>query len=395
MSSRIVFIALGVVALVIALIYGFMPETVVVELAEVERKNLKVVILEEGKTRIKEHYQISAPVAGSLYRMPWKVGDTVTKDQVLLEISARASTLLDSRTKAEAENRVEAAQAALNTAKAKAKAAAASAEFASSEYQRLNKIYQKKLIAYSQLQQAEASQRRAIANQESAEFASKTALYQLNEARNALNHFASGDSIQESIKIVSPINGQILMIQEKSQRSVETGEVLLEIGNTRQLEIVSEVLSSDAVKIKEDMTVELAHWGGSEVLQGYVHRVEPVAKTKISALGVEEQRVNVIVEIVSEHEDWQALGEGYRVDTGFILWQADDVLQIPENSLFKVNDQWAVFKLSEDNRVDQVMVQIGRRNGVYAEVLEGLSLGDQVVLYPGQSLQAGVTVSSF
>lgn len=374
-----------------ALVYGFLPKPVSVETAVVTRGLLQVSIEEEGKTRLKDRFEISAPVTGTLCRIEWKVGDFVTAGQQLCEISPLKSVLLDPRSKAEAEDRVAAAEASLRTARAKAMADAASAEYAKSEYNRIKQIFNKKLISRSELERAETEKRRAMANLQSSRFAVDTAGYTLDEAKNALAHFPTEGNAagSERIAIHAPVDGQVLAVYKESEGTVNAGQVLMEVGNPHALEVVVEALSADAVRIKPDMPVRFDRWGGNQPLEGKVRLVEPTGFTKVSALGVEEQRVRVIIDITSPPDQWAKLGDRYRVDTTFILWQQKDVLQIPENALFRSGDGWAVFVANNNNRAELRTVVPGKRNGLRAQILSGLDEGEKVITHPDEQIENG------
>ncbi|MCP5276293.1 MAG: efflux RND transporter periplasmic adaptor subunit [Burkholderiales bacterium] len=377
-----------------ALIYGFMPKPVLVETAAVKRGLFQVTIEEEGKTRVKDRFKISAPVAGVMHRLHWEVGDSVAAGEMLCEITPLKSVLLDPRSKAEAEDRVAAAEAALRTAQARVTADKASAEFAHAEYLRIRKIYDKKLIALSALERAESEKRRTAANLESAGFAVETARYTLQEARNALSHFASEgrEELGEHVVVHAPVDGQILVIYRESEGTVAAGQVLMEIGDAHALEVVVEVLSSDAVRIKSGLPVEFSRWGGEQPLEGRVQIIEPAGFTKISALGVEEQRVRVIVEFTSPPQHWVRLGDGYRVDTRFILWQGENVLQIPQNALFRHEAGWAVFVAGKSNKAELRTVEPGKRSGLRAQILDGLREGEEIITHPDEQLAHGMRI---
>jgi HlyD family secretion protein len=388
---RKIIIPLLVILIATALIYGFSPKPIAVETVAVSRGLLQVVIEEEGKTRLKDRFEISAPVAGNLCRLDWKVGDPVKAGQQLCEITPLKSVLLDSRSKAKAEDRVAAAKASLRSTKAKVMADVASTEFAQSEYHRIKQIYDKKLISRSALERAESEQRRADATLESSRFAAETARYSLAEARNALSQFDTQGKEMSGDRVVihSPVDGQILAIYKESEGTVSAGQVLMEIGDAGTLEVMAEVLSADAVRIQVGMDVEFERWGGEQPLTGQVRVIEPTGFTKVSALGVEEQRVRVIVDITSPIEQWTRLGDGYHVDTKFILWQKDDVLQIPENALFRYEDGWAVFVAGEDKRAELRIVKPGKRSGLYAQILSGLNAGENVITHPDELIEDG------
>lgn len=393
-SGRAFLIVMLAMLLAGALIYGFLPKPITVDVEVAKRGPFRLILAEEGKTRLKDRFQISAPVAGSLYRPNWEVGDSVTAGQPLLEIAPLKSVLLDPRSQAEATDRVAAAQAALQTAQADAKANAAEAEFAEAEYRRIKEVYDRKLISRSELEKAEAEKRRTHAKWQSSRFAAQSARYALAEAKNALNHFAAkgGEMLGEKVIIHAPIDGQIMAIYQESEAAVTSGQAIMDIGNTSILEVLVEALSSDAVRIRPGMAVELERWGGEKPLAGKVRLIEPAGFTKVSALGVEEQRVNVIVDMTSPREQWRRLGDGYRVDARFVLWQGDDVLQIPESALFRYQDGWAVFVATPANTAELKKVVVGRRSGLRAQITEGLTEGERVVTHPDEKIDAGVAI---
>jgi len=390
-TSRHILISLLLFIIVSALLYGFSPKPVQVEIIEVSQKPLQIVIEEEGKTRLKDRFQVSAPVAGTLCRLNWKVGDQVQAGQKLCEISPLKSVLLDPRSKADAEDRVATAKATLRTAKAKVLADTANADYAQSEYKRIKQVYDKKLVSRSELERVETEKSRAYANLESSHFASESARFSLSEVQNALTHFAAKGGEKEGEKVIlhSPVNGQVLAIHQESEGTVQAGQVLLDIGNAKLLEVEVEVLSADAVKIRPGMLVEFNRWGGDQPLSGQVRLIEPVGFTKVSALGVEEQRVKVIIDITSPIEQWSRLGNGYRVDAQFILWQGKNILQIPENTLFRLGDNWAVFVASKDHYAELRKVKLGKRSGLYAQVISGLNEGEVIILYPDEKIKDG------
>jgi HlyD family secretion protein len=193
------------------------------------------------------------------------------------------------------------------------------------------------------------------------------------------------------VQVLSPVAAQVLNVQQECEGVVSPGRPLLEIGDTRSLEIETDVLSADAVKIKPGMPVLYERWGGEKPLTGHVRRVEPVGFTKISALGVEEQRVLIISDITSDTEQWQTLGDGYRVESRFILWEKQDVLQIPASALFRAEDQWAIFVM-KNNKAKRRIVKIGQRNGLSAQILNGLAEGEAVITHPDNTIDDGVPV---
>lgn len=382
-------IILGLV-IVIALVFGFLPQARWVDVAKVTRGPMQVTVEEEGKTRVIDRYVISAPVAGYALRIELDVGDSIRQGQVLLDLDPLRPHVLDARSRAEANARVAAAQAALQGARQNARAAGADAELAQVEYLRIKDLRKSHQVSEEQEDQAAARARISRATQRSAEFAVEVARYELEAARTALNYSAAKATGEptEHVDIKSPVQGSVLKIYRNSEGVVEAGQPLIEIGNPKALEVVVDVLSADAVRITPGMRVVLERWGGGKPLEGRVRLIEPVGFTKVSALGVEEQRVLVITDIVSGPQDWQRLGDGYRVEARFILWEENDVLQVPASALFPYQDGWAVFVV-EDGRARRHLIEIGQRNGLVAQVHSGLSENDTVIVYPDDTLDDG------
>ena len=383
---------LGVVTLVL-LIYGFWPQPVLVEAVTAVRKPLQVSVLEQGKTRVRERYVLSAPVAGYARRIEMHVGDSVTREQVLLELEPLRSAVLDPRSRAEAQARVGAAQAALAAAQQRTQAAAAEAEYARTEYRRIGELCTANCASKDEQDRAAARARVAEANQRSAQFNVEVARHDVNAAQTALNYSATGDEkhARDLVKIKAPIAGRVLKIQRESEGVIGAGQPLLEIGNPRALEVEIDVLSDDAVRIKPGMRVWFERWGGEPPLEGSVRTVEPTGTTKVSSLGVEEQRVLVIADIATPPEVWERLGDGYRVEARFVLWEGADVLQIQQSALFKHGDGWAVFVM-QDNRAVRRSVAVGQRNGLHAQITSGLQDGEQVITHPDASIDDGSRV---
>jgi len=285
-----------------------------------------------------------------------------------------------------AEAKVAAAEAARRAAEQNVDSARADAELADKELKRLEPLAEQGHISANSLDQAGAQKRSA------AEFAVDVARHELEAARTALRHTGNRSSNPEDrVQVLAPVSGGILKLQHECEGVVTRGQSRLEIGDTRSLEIETDVLSADAVKIKPGMSVLYERWGGEKPLIGQVRRVEPVGFTKISALGVEEQRVLVISEITSDPEQWQTLVDGYRVESRFILREKQDVLQIPASVLFGFGDQWALFVI-QDNKARRRTVKVGQRNGLSARILDGLAEGDPVITHPDDTIEDGVRV---
>lgn len=382
-------IGLGVVS-VIALVFGFLPQARWVDVATVTNGALQVAVEEEGKTRVIDRYVISAPVAGFARRIELEVGDAIKQGQVLLDLDPLRPHVLDARSRAEAKARVAASKAALQAAKQNAHAAKADAELSQIDYLRIKDLRKSFQVSEEQEDQAAAKARASKATQRSAEFAVEVARHELEAAQTALLYSAAkqSDKAAEHVDITAPINGSVLKVYRDSEGVVAAGQPLIEVGNPKALEVEVDVLSADAIKIKPAMRVVFERWGGEQALEGRVRLIEPVGFTKVSALGVEEQRVLVITDITSDPKQWQRLGDGYRVEAKFILWEADNVLRIPVSALFRYRDGWAVF-VRNNGRAQRRLIQVGQRNGLTAQVLDGLAEGETVIIYPDDTIDDG------
>ena len=380
-------------AVIAALVWGFLPKPVLVETQPAVRAPLQVTVEEEGKTRVVDRFVVSAPTAGYSRRVALDVGDVVRRGQVLLTLDPLRSTVLDPRARAEAQARVAAADAALKAAKEKVVAAAADTSYWETQLARSRELHESGTISDEALNQAEADSRRTRANLHSAEFSVDVARHDLEAAQTALRHSAAQQAAKpaETVAVRSPVAGSVLKLLHESEGVINAGEALLEIGNARHLEVVVELLSADAVRTGPGTRVLFERWGGEHPLEGRVRMVEPFGFTKISALGVEEQRVLVIADIVSPPQDWELLGDGYRVEAKFISWEEDNVLQVPSSSLFRRGDEWAVFVVNAEHARLRT-VQLGRRSGLTAQVLSGIEAGDLVITHPDDEIEDGLEV---
>lgn len=386
----VILITAGVIS---AIAYGFLPKPVSVDLMKVSRGPFRVTVEEEGKTSVKDRFVLSAPVAGFKRRIKLDVGDRVQKGQTLVEIEPLKSTLLDPRTRAAAEAAVSSAEASLKVEEERVKAATADTEYTAKNFERIKKLFEGGYVARDALEQAEAGAKRTEANLLSAKAAVKVAKSELDRALTALRHSAAEDTRAQGkiVMIQAPINGSILKIYRESEGVVQSGEPLIDIGDPEKLEVKVEVLSADAVKIRPGTPVLFERWGGPSTLSGKVRVVEPAGFTKISSLGVEEQRVSVIVDILSALKGEQRLGDGYRLEASFIIWEGQDVLQVPASALFRRQDGWAVFVVKK-NEAFKREVRVGQRTGLAAEILSGLSEGEEVISHPDNSIQEGTRI---
>jgi HlyD family secretion protein len=391
---RVFVVAVGVIVLG-AVVYGLLPKPVAVEVAKAARGPLRVTVEEEGRTRVKDRFVLSAPVAGYLRRITLDVGDTVKKGDRVAALEPLGSTVIYPRSRAEAEAAVNAAQATYDAAKERAHAATADAEYARERAGRMIKLAADGYISKDDLDQAEAESKKAEANRLSAEAAVSAAKAELEQAMSVLRYSAAGElgDTVENVIVRAPVSGSVLKLHRQSEGVVNSGEPLLDIGNPGDLEVKIEVLSADAVKLGRGTPVVFERWGDDRPLEGHVRTVEPSGFTKISSLGVEEQRVNVIVDFTSPFEVWRRLGDGYRLDTTFIIWEGKDVLQVPASAVFRRGDNWALFTV-ENRRARLREVEIGRRNGLAAEIVKGVAEGTVVITNPDDNIKDGVKVKA-
>jgi len=388
--SGILLLGLAVAA---GLAYGFLPRPALVDIASAERAPLAVTVEEEGKTRVTERYLVSAPMSGYARRIDLKVGDAVARGQIVAVLEPARSDALDPRSRAQARAQVSAAEAALAAARENARAATASAQLARLELERSEKLVQASFLSQQAVDQARTNMSRTQAAEQAAQHQVGVARFQLDTARAALARSAALQSggPAETLSVRAPVQARVLKLVHESEGTVQAGQPLIEIGNPETLEVEVEVLSTSAVKIAPRSKVILDRWGGAEPLQGTVRVVEPAGYTKISALGVEEQRVRVIVDFTSQREAWQRLGDGYRVEAVFVVWEGADVLQVPTNALFRHNSGWAAFVV-QDGRARLRALQIGQRTGLRAQVLAGIKAGEQVVTHPDDKIKDGARV---
>ena len=375
---------LGALLLLGLIVTGFWPKPVPVETASAAIGTLQSTVNEEGKTRIRQRYVVSAPVAGQLRRIPFKAGAEVTAGQtVLATIEPLSPTLLDVRTRASAEARRDTAAANLEKAKA-------TRAFAANELSRFEKLFSNKTISVQELESAQLRESSAAKEQAASESALRQAEAELLGFSPAQSTSTNG--ICPPTEIKTPASGKILRIFEENARVITAGTPLLEIGDPTDLEVVIEVLSRDGAAIPSEARVEFEQWGGGAPMTGRVRLVEPAAFTKVSALGVEEQRVNVIADLLTPPEQRSNVGDNFRVEARIIVWEAADALKVPVGALFRQEDKWATFVMV-DGRAQLRQVKAGRSSGTETQVLDGLKPGEQVILYPGSRVHPGQRVT--
>ncbi|HUE88820.1 MAG TPA: efflux RND transporter periplasmic adaptor subunit [Vicinamibacterales bacterium] len=384
---RLLIVVLVVAALVAVAMW---PEAVTVDVATATTAPMHVSIDEDGVTRVRHRFVISAPVAGRVERIDLEPGDRVTRQAtVLARLAPLQSSLLDPRTRAELNAAVDAARAAVGQAQAELQRATAALDRARSSEARQRALFEAGAIPRDTLEAAQTGVQTAEEAARAASFAVQGAEYQLQLARARLQ---APQSSGAAIDLRAPIDGTVLRRYRESAAVVAPGEPLLEIGDPTQIEIVADLLSTDAVRVPRGAEVLIEQWGGGHTLRGRVRRVEPAGFMKVSALGVEEQRVNVIIDFEDPTAAGRALGDGYRVEVRIVIWSEANALTVSAGSLFRQDEGWAVFAV-EGGVARLRPVQLGRRNQSVGQILGGLSAGETVVLHPPDTLTDGTRVT--
>jgi len=382
-------------ALAAGIVYSFRPRPVPVDLATVQKALLRVTIDDEGETRVRDVYTLYAPLTGRLLRVTADPGDPVEAGRtVLARIEPAPPAMLDLRTEAERRAAVEAAEAAEALAAADMSRARAGLAFATTERDRAQRLIAHHAISQRDLDDAERAYRTAKAELASAKAALEMRTHELAVARSRLlprTAKSMPDGNPEDVTVTAPVSGAVLRIIRRSAGIVEAGAPLLDIGDPHKLEVVVDPLSEDAVQMHPGQKALITGWGGPD-LDAVVRRVDPVGQTKVSALGIEEQRVNVVLDFADPPAAWRRLGDGYRVDVRVILFQGD-VVQVPVGALFREHDGWAVY-IDDHGKARLRQVEIGERNSFAAEIRSGLTAGQRVVLYPSERITNGVAISA-
>jgi len=373
-------------------VWAFLPRPVEVDLAEVARRPLEVTVEEEGEARIRDVFTVSTSIAGKLQRISLHAGDVVIKGETVVAlIGPTAPVLLDSRSRAVAEATAAAAQAATELARAQLAQAEATRDFAASEANRATALYQKGAVSQRFYDNAIRDQKTAQAAVASALANLSVREKELESALAVLRPDGQGSASRCCVEVLAPVSGRVLRVLTESEQVVLPGAPILEIGDPGNLEIVVDLLSRDAVRVTKGALATVSGWGGA-ALPAVVDRVEPSAVTRVSALGINEQRVTVILRLSGPPEEWRALGHGFRVVARIALWRQDDVLTIPVGALFRNGPDWATY-LVRVGRASLQKIALGERNEDYAQVLDGLQAGDRVVLHPSDQVVAGVSVT--
>ncbi|MGI9391408.1 MAG: efflux RND transporter periplasmic adaptor subunit [Boseongicola sp.] len=373
--------------------WGFRPDPVPVDLAEVTQGELTLTVNADGKTRIRDIYRVAAPIIGRTQRSPVSVGDRVIAGKtVVAMVQPVTPALLDTRSRASAVAAVAEAEAALRVAMSQVKQAQEDLTHATSQYARAAELVARGVATQSRLE--DATQLRAVkeAALEAGLWSQAMAEGTLARARSALIEPDLGNSSNGAccIELHAPIDGVVLSVASISERPVIIGAPLLTVGRPDDLEIVADLLSSDAVRLTPGSHALVERWGGDQPLEAILRKIEPSAGTKISALGIEEQRVDVVFDLLSPPSDRPGLGDGFSVFLRVIEWRGSDVVQVPLSALFRSNGDWFVFKANDDGLAERTEVSVGRRNSRTAQVLSGLDAGDRVITHPSDRVQDGI-----
>ena len=370
----------GLAGVVVLITAGLWPRPVPAEIASVSMGPLRTVVSEEGKTRIRQRYTVSAPVGGQLRRFPFKPGAVVLSNEtVVATIDPVTPPVLDARSRGMAEARRDAASASVGKYRA-------SHDFAARELKRLEGLFQQQTISIQDLERARLAEASAAEELKAGE----GALRQIDAELIEFSRFPA--RVVAPVEVRAPASGRVLRVFEENSRVVSSGTPLLEIGDPTDLEVVVEVLSRDGASILPGTRIEFEQWGGTGPLQGTVRLVEPAAFTKISALGVDEQRVRLVADLTTPPEQRPTLGDNFRVDARVITWETERGMKIPSGALFHIGNSAGVF-LVEGSRARLRQVKVGHSSGAEVQVLEGVKEGDEVIIYPGNRIKEGQRVS--
>lgn len=384
----------GTVAAAALLVWAFRPDPVQVETETITQGPFVRAIEEDGVTRVRDRYQITAPVSGTLLRLAVREGDAVRPEQVVATILPSAPQLLDPRTRSELLARRDAAEARLARARALVRQSDASSKQAELDARRLTELAAEGFVPGTQREQAQLAVDVRRRESEAARFEADAALHDLEQAQAALGRArgADADAAAAAWEVRAPVNGVVLSIAQDSGGPISLGGPILEIGDVGRLEAVIDVLTVDATQIPLQAHVSLSAGEGVR-LAGRVRSIEPAATTKVSALGIEEQRVNVLVELLPNPTHAGVVGHGYRVEAQIEVERNGAALQVPVSALFRSGESWAVF-VAEDREAHVRTIELGQRNASRAVVTRGLARGEAVVVYPSDALTDGSRIVS-
>lgn len=379
--------AIAIAVIAALLVFVLRPARIPVETARAARGLLRVTVDEDGETRAHDRFVVAAPIPGRLLRVELEEGDAVRENNVVAIIDPLP---LNQQQREEVLARIAAAEATQRQADARSAHARADYEQARRDRVRAEQLGREGVISAQALEQARNAEITGAEEARAAKFSALAAASEVKVARSGLVGFDNSGTGQKVISIRSPVAGKVLHVVEKSERVVAAGAPLVVLGDPGKIEIVTDVLTTDAVNIKPGATVFLEGWGGDHPLRAKVRLVEPAGFTKISALGVEEKRVNVIADFVDSPN---GLGDGFRVDARIVTWEGGGVLKIPVSAAFRTGDGWSVF-VTQAGRARQRAVEIGHRNQTEVEVIRGIKEGEEVILHPSNQIREGVRVSA-
>ena len=385
------FLAAIAAAVVAVAVWALLPKPVAIDAARVARGTFEEVVEEDGRTRVRNRYVVSSPLAGRLERITLRAGDRVEEEGVVAVIRPIASPLLDARTTHELTERLGAAEAKLEQARATLERARVAWEQSRVDHERASKLAAEGIVAANELDRARLGLRIAEKDLAAAQHAAHTAEHDVESARAALARVREGGD--EPFAVTSPVAGRVFRVVEESASVVAAGTALLELADPQDLEVVVDVLTPDAVRIPPGAAVRIERWGGDRSLEGRVRLVEPSGYTKLSALGVEEQRTNVVIDLASPAAEWRTLGDGFRVDARIVVSRTEGGLKAPASALFREGEGWAAFVV-EDGRAHKRAVASPRRNAREALIESGIAEGETVILYPTDVIADGVRVSA-
>lgn len=382
-TRRVIVLSTGILLVGATVAYALRPEVIDVDTRAAIRGPLRVTVDEDGKTRVKNRFVLTSPVAGRLERITLKEGSRVSRNEVVAWI---APLPLDSSARRAARARLDGARAGEEEAGARVQQATVALDLARSTETRKRALLTAGAASPEEFERAAAETRARAQELSAARSHLRSARAAVVEAQSSLSPDIGGKA--HRIPLRAPVDGQVLRIPERSERVVTPGTPVIEFGNARSIEVIADVLSSDAVRIEANDPVEIVEWGGDSALHGKVESIEPAAFTRVSALGVEEQRVNIVIEIPNPPA---SLGDGFRVEARVIVWESPSVLTIPSSAVFQRSGNWEVFAV-ENGRVKRRRVEAGHRNAAMTEIKSGISAGERVILFPSDKIDEDVRV---
>ncbi len=395
---RLIFGAIAALAVIGGLFWALLPQPVPVDLVKARIAPMEVTVTAEGMTRIREPWQVTAPVTGNTTRSPVETGDHVTAGETIVAVIQPAEpAFLDARARRLAEAAVTEAEAAVKLAEAQLERADVELIHFEAELERNKTLAQRGTVSVTMLENSAQAAASARAARQAAQAELELTRATLDRARAQLmgpEAPEAGGAISECcIRLTAPVSGTVLDVADQNARLVQAGAPLLSIGDLDDLEIEVDLLSADTIGIAPGTRAHVERWGGEGVIEAEVRRIDPSAFTRISALGIEEQRVRLLLDITSPPENRAGLGDRYRVYVRIVVWSAQDVLQVPRAALFRQDGQWALF-VAQDDRAAIRIVETGRMTADWVQIISGIADGESVVAYPGSRVDAGVRLTA-